>query len=370
MSDRGPNPTFGAWLKSQRRSVDLTQEALADKAGCSVEMVRKVEAGSARPSRQLAELLASSVGVAAEEIPSLVDWARLGRYEPPPRVTTSADRGSSHASVVRGARVPVVAIAFALAAFGIVVVTGAVLLDRRPAGTSAARLTQQPGGTSSALPVATRTDARPSAGVRDAPTPDPLDVRRPLPLALGRYRLTVFRPQLEFTIAEEGWTLAAESTDVFELGRYGDTSAPDAYISGHQIQVVFDFPCPTAPTHTLAERPRALIEWLQGNGHISVSNPRPVSFAGFTGLGVDIEYASGPGEECAPFESEAERTRLHLFPVGQVTFKLDPGERARVISVDVEGWPLTILVGTYNSDHYDDFQEIARPVVESIHVNP
>jgi WD40 repeat protein/transcriptional regulator with XRE-family HTH domain len=70
--------TFGAWLKARRRELDLTQEGLAERAGCSVEMVRKVEAGTARPSRQLAELLAASVDVTPTEIPAYVRWARLG----------------------------------------------------------------------------------------------------------------------------------------------------------------------------------------------------------------------------------------------------------------------------------------------------
>src|SRR5215217_8110709 len=55
--------TFGAWLRTQRKEQDLTQEALAERAGCSWEMVRKIEAGTARPSRQLAELLAAALDV-------------------------------------------------------------------------------------------------------------------------------------------------------------------------------------------------------------------------------------------------------------------------------------------------------------------
>jgi WD40 repeat protein/transcriptional regulator with XRE-family HTH domain len=75
-------PSFGPWVKQQRRKLDLTQEALAEQSGCSVEMVRKIEAGTARPSRQLAELLAAGLQVSQDEIPSIVRWARTGgRYE-------------------------------------------------------------------------------------------------------------------------------------------------------------------------------------------------------------------------------------------------------------------------------------------------
>src|SRR5687768_7261195 len=69
---------FGTWLKQRRRDLDLTQEALAEQAGCSVEMVRKIEAGSARASRQLVELLLTAVQAPAEEMSSLIQWARTG----------------------------------------------------------------------------------------------------------------------------------------------------------------------------------------------------------------------------------------------------------------------------------------------------
>jgi hypothetical protein len=56
--------------------------------------------------------------------------------------------------------------------------------------------------------------------------------------------------------------------------------------------------------------------------------------------------------------------------LGGGTYKLDPGERARVISVDVDGVPLTLIAGTYHPDHYDDYREITAPILESIRVSP
>src|SRR5262249_51652262 len=124
----------------------------------------------------------------------------------------------------------------------------------------------------------------------------------------------------------------------------------------------------SAPTHTLEERPRALIDWLHDNPYLSTSDPRPVSFGGFTGLQIDVAYKSPPGPECAPFESDAARTRLFLFPGAESSFCLDPGERVRFISVDHQGVPLTLQVGTYHSAHYDDWQAIVAPVLESISI--
>ncbi|MGE5221655.1 MAG: helix-turn-helix transcriptional regulator, partial [Omnitrophica WOR_2 bacterium] len=55
--------TFGEWIKRRRSRLDLTQAELADRAGCSVFALRKIEAGERRPSKQLAALLAQSLDI-------------------------------------------------------------------------------------------------------------------------------------------------------------------------------------------------------------------------------------------------------------------------------------------------------------------
>jgi transcriptional regulator with XRE-family HTH domain len=67
---------FGQWLRQRRRSLDLTQTELADMVGCSVVTIRKVEVGERRPSRQMAILLANKLGIADEERPAFVRFAR------------------------------------------------------------------------------------------------------------------------------------------------------------------------------------------------------------------------------------------------------------------------------------------------------
>jgi WD40 repeat protein/transcriptional regulator with XRE-family HTH domain len=81
LGDAEAAQSFGTWLKRRRRELDLTQDALAEQAGCSTEMLRKIEAGSARPSRQLAELIVIRLDVPAAQQPNLVQWARGGRLE-------------------------------------------------------------------------------------------------------------------------------------------------------------------------------------------------------------------------------------------------------------------------------------------------
>src|SRR4051794_18077730 len=78
---------FGQWLKQRRKELDLTQEELAERLGCSKIAIRKLEAGARRPSRQVAELLADLLKVPAIEIEAFVSFARGLSHqgpEPPP----------------------------------------------------------------------------------------------------------------------------------------------------------------------------------------------------------------------------------------------------------------------------------------------
>src|SRR5215217_1296925 len=78
------SPSFGAWLKRRRRALDLTQDALARRVGCSVVSIRKLEGDMQRPSRQLAELLAQQLAIPPAERATFVQFARQGLDSAPP----------------------------------------------------------------------------------------------------------------------------------------------------------------------------------------------------------------------------------------------------------------------------------------------
>jgi transcriptional regulator with XRE-family HTH domain len=50
--------SFGYWLRLKRKALDLTQEGLADRVGCSPAMIRKIESEERRPSAQIIERFA------------------------------------------------------------------------------------------------------------------------------------------------------------------------------------------------------------------------------------------------------------------------------------------------------------------------
>jgi predicted ATPase/transcriptional regulator with XRE-family HTH domain len=102
---------FGPWLKQRRQQLDLTQEAVAEATGCSLDTIRKIEAGRRRPSRQIAELLAEFLHVAPSDVPAFVLWARgMADSDPFSSFTTqrspaaSADARSSQPAPAFGDR--------------------------------------------------------------------------------------------------------------------------------------------------------------------------------------------------------------------------------------------------------------------------
>lgn len=68
--------TFGLWLKERRNVLGLTQEELGARIGCSPDSVRKFEAGTRRPSRQIADLLAQYFNVPTDEMELFARFAR------------------------------------------------------------------------------------------------------------------------------------------------------------------------------------------------------------------------------------------------------------------------------------------------------
>src|SRR4030095_961871 len=54
--------SFGYWIRRQRKALDLTQQALADRVGCSLAAIKKIESDERRHSRQRAERMSDALG--------------------------------------------------------------------------------------------------------------------------------------------------------------------------------------------------------------------------------------------------------------------------------------------------------------------
>jgi predicted ATPase/DNA-binding XRE family transcriptional regulator len=68
--------SFGYWLRRKRKTLDLTQEVLADRVGCSVALIRKMESEERRPSAQIAERLAEILNIPPGEYKDFLRFAR------------------------------------------------------------------------------------------------------------------------------------------------------------------------------------------------------------------------------------------------------------------------------------------------------
>src|SRR5512147_689371 len=81
--------SFGTWIKRRRKAMDLTQDDLARRIGCSHETIRKIEGDARRPSRQIAALLAEHLALSSEERHDFIRCARADlradRLPPPAR---------------------------------------------------------------------------------------------------------------------------------------------------------------------------------------------------------------------------------------------------------------------------------------------
>ena len=90
--------SFGYWLRLKRKALDLTREALADRVGCSVSTLRKLEEEERRPSAQITELLAEIFKIPPTERTAFLQFARgdwrsapsVDDDEAPWRVSTQA----------------------------------------------------------------------------------------------------------------------------------------------------------------------------------------------------------------------------------------------------------------------------------------
>ena len=68
--------SFGVWLRKQRRGLDLSRKAFADQAGCAEVTLRRIEAGTLKPSKELAGILLEKLGIPETERPQWILFAR------------------------------------------------------------------------------------------------------------------------------------------------------------------------------------------------------------------------------------------------------------------------------------------------------
>ena len=83
--------SFGVWLRKQRRALDLSRQAFADQVGCAEVTLRRIEAGTLKPSKELATLLLEKLGIPGVERAQWISFAR-GLSGVPTKSTLSSSK--------------------------------------------------------------------------------------------------------------------------------------------------------------------------------------------------------------------------------------------------------------------------------------
>jgi predicted ATPase/DNA-binding XRE family transcriptional regulator len=82
--------SFGNWLRKQRRSLDLSRQAFANQVGCAEITLRRIEAGTLKPSKDLAQTILEKLGIPKAERQQWIAFARgLSSFPPISKSSTS-----------------------------------------------------------------------------------------------------------------------------------------------------------------------------------------------------------------------------------------------------------------------------------------
>jgi predicted ATPase/DNA-binding XRE family transcriptional regulator len=68
--------SFGFWLRKRRRALDLSQQAFAEQVGCAEVTLRRIEAGTLKPSKELASIILGILGIPENERNRWIFFAR------------------------------------------------------------------------------------------------------------------------------------------------------------------------------------------------------------------------------------------------------------------------------------------------------
>ena len=142
------------------------------------------------------------------------------------------------------------------------------------------------------------------------------------------------------------------------------------------VQIVLTGPCQDSETKVIESDPGALITWLGTNDWLTVTDPVPLNLGGRTGLQVDVSQAKSPRGTCKlpPDVPDQDKDRLersvYIFKFGEDDFWVGEDETVRIIVVDVDGKPFTILEGSSPSSAFPALVEAAQPMLESLRFGP
>ncbi len=174
------------------------------------------------------------------------------------------------------------------------------------------------------------------------------------PLGIGTYMTRSFQPQITFDIGEPGWTANVESAEMLGLIR---SAEPLGSLYLLRVAEVIENPC-TLGGESAGAHPGAadILAILRSLPHLAVSEPTTVRVGGYVGQQLDVTVAdsslaacSGPVGGGGPLLVAAGGLAggdVPVFIAGGDEWRAVPGERFRLIVVDVNNQAVTIVIST------------------------
>jgi class 3 adenylate cyclase len=176
-----------------------------------------------------------------------------------------------------------------------------------------------------------------SLSTKDEPSTAPVVMG---PLSIGTFTTSEFRPSVTFDIADEGWIANRDGPDVFGLIR--DT-APRGSVQFLRVREVIPSPCIAggdgAPTAPVLDDPLAALERLE---HLTLQDPKPTTIGDYQGDQVDVTVSESALAACGGLVG----TDVPIFRAGDEVWGASPGERFRLITLEVGDEVVTIVLST------------------------
>jgi class 3 adenylate cyclase len=157
------------------------------------------------------------------------------------------------------------------------------------------------------------------------------------PLQIGTYASGQFQPPMTFRIEDPGWAASRDQPGTLALIREG---APRGSVYFARVERVLTDPCAgdagsTAPASgTVIDQLRAI------TGHIALSDEKAIDVGGVTGTQVDVTIADGAQAACGGLVG----AEVPVFGLGEEIWSASSGERFRLVSLDVAGEEVTVLI--------------------------
>jgi len=201
-----------------------------------------------------------------------------------------------------------------------------------------------------------------TASVPPSPASLPLAIGQ---LALGAYSAPEFVPPFGLVISDPGWALYRSAPD--RVGLFHE-AAPKGWLDIARIDQLYSNPCfvegGSVPTGSTA---LDLVGALEAVPFLEVGASSEVAVGGRSGLAVEFDVVEGAQAACGSFGGQG----VALFPTGGETWDAQPGERVRVVAVDVAGDTVAFLMSIESSpagsvSELVQFFELAGRVMQSV----